>query len=59
MARIKVTDLPKDVTVSKEEMKKISGGVLRYSPLLVTKTSTDFDARIPQLAACFDKEWCE
>ena len=26
MARIKIKDLPKNITVSKEEMKKISGG---------------------------------
>ena len=31
MARIKIKNLPKNMTVSKEEMKKISGG---YGPVL-------------------------
>ncbi len=31
MARIKIKDLPKNMIVSKEEMKKISGG---YGPVL-------------------------
>lgn len=36
MARIKITDLPKDMKISKEEMKKVLGGAL------ITGTILDF-----------------
>ena len=32
MGRIKIKDLPKDVEISKEEMKKMTGGVLISVP---------------------------
>ena len=33
MARIKIVDLPKDMKVSREDMKKITGGVVTYNRL--------------------------
>ena len=32
MARIKIKDLPKDPKISREEMKRISGGILPPPP---------------------------
>ncbi len=51
MARIKVKDLPKDMKISKDEMKRVKGGILlssytlagkiEYSPEIKWDTSLD------------------
>ncbi len=43
MARIKIEDLPKDMKISKEEMKKVVGGAL------LRKTVIDSGLRAPVL----------
>ncbi len=61
MARIKIEDLPKDMKISKEEMKKVVGGALitytgiesdltQTSPTQTTNTTfEDFDQKTNQL----------
>jgi hypothetical protein len=36
MARIKGTDLPADMTISKDELKRVKGGLLLSNPILLT-----------------------
>ena len=43
MARIKIKDLPKDSKVSKEEMKKVFGGLLTQPSFTSAKTRISFD----------------
>jgi hypothetical protein len=49
MARIKIKDLPKDQKVSKEEMKKIKGGVI-VNPTLKfkSKLTEPFDGKLTE-----------
>ena len=54
MAKIKITDLPKDVEVGKEELKKITGGTLRHpSQATVGQFQTVRELNIRQLVAPF------
>jgi len=47
MARIKIKDLPKDQKISKEEMKKIKGGVIVNPTLkLKSKLTEPFDGKL-------------
>jgi hypothetical protein len=44
MARIKFNDLPKDQKISKEELKRIRGGVLYTSPSVRYFKSREYDS---------------
>jgi hypothetical protein len=47
MARIKIKDLPKDRKISKEEMKKIKGGVIVNPTLKFKSVFTEpFDGKL-------------
>ncbi len=61
MARIKITDLPKDLKTSKEEMKKVMGGLkgdfglyLRFLP-----QSRYTGVRMKQGRVLMDDDWNE
>lgn len=43
MARIRITDLPKDQKITKEEMKRVKGGVILSTSMLLNLNALKID----------------
>ena len=58
MTRIKITDISKDISINKDEMRKVSGGILSYSHLAMLNNLSSNDSARNNLASS-DRELLE